>query len=68
MDGAIPISLPKMLRTAAGWTLPGVLTERAAEECGVEIVGNSNSIDVTVEPHPLHSLEAVVRVPERSVE
>ncbi|ARQ00996.1 AMP-binding protein [Pseudorhodoplanes sinuspersici] len=72
---AIPkeiILLPKLPITAIGkvhkQTLKLDITKRAAEDCVVGIVGNSNIIDVTVEPHSLHGLEVTVRVPDPFVD
>jgi len=72
---AIPkdiILLTKLPLTAVGKVHKQVLkldiTQRVAQECAISIVGDSRLIDVTVEPHPLHGLEAYVRVPEQFIE
>lgn len=72
---AIPkeiILLAKLPVTAIGkvhkQTLKLDITKRTAEECAIAIVGAENSIEVIVEPHPLHGLEVTVRVPEHFVD
>jgi fatty-acyl-CoA synthase len=66
------IAIAKLPLTAIGkvhkLTLKLDITRRAAEDCARRVVGGGEAFHVSVEPHPLHGLQACLRVPARHVE